>query len=143
MIIPENTFFIHGLKKWERNGCFKLQGEIAVSLHKEGQTKPLRSFGLLLSVKEILTAFDCDATSKIENGKRVLSNQSKRGMKIYDQTCLAELINNTSKGKHNELWVLGESVEIIGGYYIGEGHDLFKKSMTRKGLPLKHFSVWI
>ncbi len=143
MKVPDNTCFIHGLKTWGRNGFFQLCGEISISLHCEGHTKPLRDFGFILSVTKIISAFDCDITSKIENGKKVLSWQSKRGARRYNAMCLEELVQNTSKGKHNELWVSGEDVEIIGGYYIGEGHELFKKSMTRKGLPLERFNVWI
>lgn len=141
--IPDNTCFIHGLKTWDRNGCFNLVGEISVSLHQEGYTTPLRDFGFVIALKEIIAAFACDITSKIENGKKVLSWQSRRGVRRYDETCLDQLIQNTSKGRHNELWVASEKIEIIGGYYIGEGHDLFKKAMTRKGLPLERFNVGI
>jgi hypothetical protein len=139
----ENTYFIHGFKTWERNGYFKLRGEISISLHKEGHTKPLRDFGFILSIdlEHIIAAFDCDITSKVENGKRVLSWQSKRGAKNYDKTNLDQLIKNTPKGKHNELWVCGENVEIIGGYYIGSGHESFIKSMTHKKLQCLNFGI--
>lgn len=144
VVPPQDTYFIHGLNSWGRNGHFRLFEEISVSLQKDGYTNPLRSFGFVLEINSggILAAFDCDITSKVENGKKVMSWQSRRGVRSYCENTLDQLIANTSKSKHNELWVKGDEATIVGGYITEGGHDDFLRIMKKKGLPVRFITLY-
>lgn len=141
IVPPEGTYFIHGMNSWGRNGHFKLFEEISVSLQKDGHTTPLRDFGFILDIERggVIAAFDRDVTSKVEDGKKVFSWQSRKS-RNYAENELDELMSKTPKNKHNELWVRGDMATIVGGYVTGESRD-FRRSMEKKGLPIRIIPV--
>ncbi len=98
-----------------------------------------------LSRGAILSAFDRDVTSKYydANFKKELSEQTRRKKyRNYSEEELDVLAANTQKNSHNELWVNGEVVEIVGGYISKEGADApglqaFIRACDKEGIPIR------
>lgn len=131
---PEGTSFIHGIHHWSKNHLVDfVHPEISVSIHKEGHTLPLRPIGFIVSIKEggVNAAFDRDTASKLIAGKKQFSIYSRK-LRNYLVSEFNQLIANTRKGKHNELWVESDKVEILSGYSIGN-NKTFEKAMNKFG----------
>lgn len=136
IIPPSGTYFIHGLDRWSKDYLINLMHEeICVSLQKDGHTSPIRPLGFILNVKKILAAYDRDAASKLVFNKRSFSRFSRQ-LRNYGSD-LQELILNTPKNSHNELWVKRDDAEILGGYIVGDGHKSFEKIMKSYGYSVK------
>jgi len=117
-----------------------------VSLQRDNVTKPLRPYGYILRVERgaISGAFDRDVTSAYNGrGEKELKPQSAgRKRRQYGEGDLQELIANTGTGSHNELWVKGDRVEIIGAYITEEalsapGARAFLKACQRDDIPVR------
>lgn len=144
---PQDTYFVHGVGEWSKDNRIGIIGEeISGSLQKDGHTKPIRSYGFVLEVEKgaISKAYDRDVTSERLRGKKQLSQQSKtKRWKEYGEDSLEDLIKNTPMNSHNEIWLNGNGVEIVGAYItqkgIGSpGSKSFLKACKEKNIPVRN-----
>lgn len=135
IVPPQGSYFIHGFSKWSKNHFLNfIHPQISVSLQQDNYTVPLRPIGFILEIKKngIIAAFDRDVCSKLENGKKIFAPWSPFSKNYKD---LEDLLKNTTKGKHNELWVYSSHVEIVSGYILGKSKS-FEKQMQKKGFSV-------
>jgi hypothetical protein len=144
---PKGCYFIHGVKDWSKQcGIGIRTPEISCSLQKDKHTQPIRPYGYILKLDKgaISSAYDRDVTSRYydNNFKKKLSEQTERKKyKNYGEAELDILIENTQKNSHNELWVNGEMVEIIGAYVKKSEEDIpgvkaFIKACGKENIPI-------
>ena len=120
--VPDECYFIHGVKDWTKKHSIGVRTpEISCSLQKDTHTQPIRPYGYILKLDKgaISGAYDRDVTSRYHDTsfKKKLSEQTRgKQYKNYNEDELEDLIENTKKKSHNELWVDGEMVEVIGAY---------------------------
>ncbi|MCX6763530.1 MAG: hypothetical protein NTZ97_02240 [Candidatus Moranbacteria bacterium] len=144
---PKDCYFIHGVKDWSKESSIGVRTpEISCSLQKDNFTKPIRSYGYILKLDKgaITSAYNKDVTSQYSDTsfKKNLSEQSnQKKFKRYSEENLEELIEDTQKNSHNELWVNGELVEIIGAYVVKNENNIpgikaFIKVCHEKGIPI-------
>lgn len=137
IVTPPETYFIYGLSHWSKEFILGIiHPEISISLQKDGYTQPLRPLGFILKVNSILAAFDRDVSSKLIDGKKEFSPWSPKSRNYSD---LSELINNTRRKSHNELWASSSEVEIIGGYIVGKSKS-FEKRMITAGYSIHYLN---
>lgn len=138
IIPPEGSYFIHGFSSWSKNHLIDFpHSEISVSIQKDDHTVPLRPIGFILEIQDggIIAAFDRDVCSKIVRDRKVYSPWSSRSKNYTD---LNELLANTPKGKHNELWVRSSFATIIAGYVVtGTKAKFFQKQMRKANYPIR------
>lgn len=144
---PEDSYFIHGVKQWSKKDRIGIRSpEVSASLHKDNVTELLRPYGYILKVYKdaISGAFDRDVTSAYnERYEKELKPQSAgRKRRQYGEGELQELIENTKTGSHNEVWVKGNKVEIVGAYIIEEalnapGARAFLKACQKDNIPVR------
>lgn len=144
--LPEDCYFIHGVTQWSKNNAIGIKApEISCSIQKDGFSMPLRPYGYILKIDKgaISRAFDTDVSSKYkENWEKELSEQTElKKYKNYQEDEFEELIQNTKKNSHNELWVNGEKVEIVGAYIKKEENNLpgttaFIKACNNSNIPI-------
>lgn len=144
IVPPEGTYFIHGIRDFTLTRQSPiLHPEISCSLQLDGNTKPFRPYGYVIEVDKgsLNKAFPRDVSSlSLSDGKRL--GRFSRAMQSYDEDQLEELIKNTPRGKHNELWVLGDGYTIVGAYQTAEalgkpGIKQFLQSCKRRHLPIR------
>jgi len=144
---PEGCYFIHGVKGWTKKHTIGIRTpEISCSLQKDNHTQPIRPYGYILKLYKgaIVSAFDKDVTSRYGdiNFKKRLSEQTEqKKYRNYGENELDALIKNTQKNSHNELWVKGEMVEIIGAYVKktekeAAGVKAFVKACRKENIPI-------
>src|SRR5258706_3422490 len=143
---PKESYFLRGIRNWTPNEDLKINmPEISISLQRDGQTLPLRSYGYILEIDKggIVSAYDRDVTSEyIENGKKGLAERStKNDTKTYSEEELDDLLQNTKSGSHNELVVRGDKVGITKAYVLEgakriKGLRKFKKDCLSKGIEI-------
>ncbi len=144
---PGGCYFIHGVKDWTKKHSIGIQiPEISCSLQKDERTQPIRPYGYILKLHKgaITAAYDKDVTSRYydTNFKKQLSEQTEQ--KKYKQYAVDELnalMENTQKKSHNELWVDGEMVEIVGAYVNkseinAPGIKAFIKACQKDNIPI-------
>jgi hypothetical protein len=98
------------------------------SLHLPGWTKPFRPFGYVLRTENnsIIASYAKDVSSELISGKKLISR------KIYNyQDDFVGLVAATPKGKHNEV-VLDVNFVEIHGYY--GSHKKFSQVCKSNGL---------
>ena len=144
---PEGCYFIHCIKSWSKNEYFGIKTpEISCSLQKDSYTIPLRPYGYILKIDKgaVICAFDRDVTSKYnENWQKFSAARQNKKIGRYSESELEELIKNTKENSHNELWIRGEMIQIIGAYVVKKkvvspGTKVFIKS-CRKADILIHW----
>jgi len=147
LVLPEGTYFIHGIKPWSKTDSIGLRSpEVCASLQKDNITSPLRPYGYILKLDKgaISGAFDRDVASEYnERYEKQFKPQSVgHERRKYDEEELQELIKNTRSGSHNEVWVRGDGVEIIGAYITEEalsapGAKAFLKTCQENNIPVR------
>ena len=147
IVEPPNTYLIHGVKQWSNKNRIGIRSpEVSASLQKDNFTEPLYPYGYILKVDKgaISGAFDQDVTSAYnEKYEKELKPQSAgRKRRQYSETDLQELITNTKVGSHNEVWVKGDQVEIVGAYVTEEslsapGAKAFLKACQQDNIPVR------
>ncbi len=144
---PKDTYFIHGVKQWSKENRTGIRSpEISVSLQKDGSTKPLRPYGYILKIDKgaISMAFDRDVASQYNENYRKESKLQSTGLKRRQssENELQKLIANTKIGSHNEIWVKGDKVEIVGAYITEEmpsspGAKAFLKDCQKNNISVR------
>ena len=124
---PQGSYFIHGLKTWNEKSSIGIrQPEISCSLQLDKKTNPIRPVGYILEIDNggIVHSFDRDTTSTIdENFQKILKDNSPT-LKDYSENDLDKLLQNTKNGSHNEIWVNGLSVDIVGAYVVQKEEEI-------------------
>jgi len=119
---PEGCYFIHGVTNWTKDNSIGIRTpEISCSLQKDEYTRPLKPYGYILQLTKgsIISAYDRDVASKYNDNsftKSLSWQTNQKKLKNYSEENLDILIANTRQGNHNELFVKGEKVEIVGAY---------------------------
>lgn len=145
---PVDCYFIHGVKDWDKKRRPAISvPEVSCSIQKDGHTKPLRPYGYILRLQKgaVINAFDRDVTSRYCDAsfKKELGEQTRlKKYRNYSENELSELVENTPRNSHNELWVNGEMAEIAGGYVSKAGIDApgvkaFIKTCGEEGIPVR------
>ena len=143
---PSTSYFVHGFRTWDRFSSFqRFETEMSCSLQLDGHTNPFRPFGVIIAVEEggLIKGFDQDVASLLIDGEKVFGHHSKaESLPQYRETNLAELLENTSRYYHNELWIRAESVHVVGAYSMSEtygvsGAKTFRKECRASGLTLR------
>lgn len=142
---PEDSYFIHGVEPWDRNkriGIFNT--EISVSLQKDGFTNPLRPYGFVLSIEKggIRKAFPRDVASRRGDWAEKELKETSPQVGEFSEDDLEKLLSETPIGKHNELWVNGEKINIVGSYIdksrmTDPGAKQFLKAVKEVGLEIR------
>lgn len=144
---PEGCYFIHGVKGWTKKHSIGIRTpEISCSLQKDEHSQPIRPYGYVLQLDKgaITSAYDKDVTSRYYDTsfkKRLSEQTEQKKYRNYDEGELDALIENTQKNSHNELWVNGEMVEIIGAYVKKSEEDAlgtkaFIKACGKENIPV-------
>lgn len=130
-------FFVHGLRVWSRPQGLALHTEvICCSLHRPGWTTLLRPFGYILEPLEgsVVASYPVDVCSRTERGNRLVS-PSHRNVPNCGMDW-GRLIALTPEGRHNEVWVRGGLMDIV-GFYVAEsapGSRVFRQACLDAGL---------
>lgn len=74
--------------------------------------------------------------------KELKSQSARRKRRQYNENGLQELIANTKFGSHNEVWIKGNKIEIVGAYLKEEtlsapGAKAFLKACQKDNIPVK------
>lgn len=143
---PAGTFFIRGVSNWTAGKDTSINYEqISISLHKDGQTTPIRPYGFILKLDPgaIVNAYDRDITTEasFREGTKFIAERAKKKTREYTEEELGELMENTSQSKHNEIIVKGNKVEVIGAYIIEDtkgvpGIRKFRQYCSEKGFTI-------
>lgn len=141
---PEGSYFIHGLGGWSKKSAPAIikEEEISVSLQQDGKTEPIRPFGYIVRLDRgsIRHAASRDLTSRVgEDGQKVPT--VSRGLR-YDEERLDELIEDTARGKHNELIVDVLKVGVEEAYVLEDsagtpGVNAFRKACQERGIRIR------
>ena len=143
---PSTSYFVHGFRTWDRFSSFqRFESEMSCSLQLDGHTDPFRPFGVIISVEEggLIKGFDQDVASILVDGEKLFGHHSKAEcLPQYREANLAELLENTIRYRHNELWIRTESVHVVGAYCVSDtygvsGAKAFRKECLASGLILR------
>ena len=144
---PEGAYFIHGVRTWSKNETIGIRSpEISGSLQVDGITKPIRPYGYRLRVDKggLSSAFAEDVTSEFGDGYKKRLKRQSSGIKRrqYEEDELSELVDNTKIGSHNELWLIGNMIEIVGAYITEDGMSApgaqaFLKACRKDGISIE------
>jgi len=118
---------------------------MSCSLQLDGHTNPFRPFGVIIAVEEggLIKGFDQDVASLLIDGEKVFGLHPRaESLPQYSETNLAELLKNTIRYYHNELWIEAESVHVVGAYCLSDtygvsGAKAFRKECLASGLTLR------
>ena len=143
---PSTSYFVHGFRTWDRFSSFqRFEAEMSCSLQLDGHTNPFRPFGVIIAVEEggLIKGFDQDVASLLIDGEKVFGLHPRaESLPQYSETNLAELLKNTIRYYHNELWIEAESVHVVGAYCLSDtygvsGAKAFRKECLASGLTLR------
>ena len=143
---PFASYFVHGFRTWDRFSSFqRFEPEMSCSLQLDGYTNPFRPFGVVIAIEEggLIKGFDQDVASVLIDGQKVFGHHSRaQGLPQYDITNLTDLLGNTNRYQHNELWIDAESVHLLGAYCVSNtfgisGARAFRKACREVGLKLQ------